>query len=179
MKRFVSLFLTVALLLSLFVGCSKATPSKGLSIEAFAERLNLVCDALGYEPYKITSKDIVVKRHSFSSTMLSGMFEVSGTLTDNVIESFSIRFSDELKSYLSDSQDLENVLLSTFFIESLLVLAFTDIYETVDKEDATDFMTETLFPSFETVQKIGDYKLNSFFDTSAKASAVVSLTLLS
>ena len=178
MRRILCLLLIVSLLLPLF-SCSPAPSGKGLSLPDYVERLNVLCDSLGYADYKTTEKAFYKKTHTFSASLLSGLFEVTGTLSGNEIQSLSVSFSASLVEFIENADDRDSVLLSTFYLSTLLLLPMTEEYETADKEDAMTFLSETVFPSFEGVRKVGEYKLNSYFANQEKTSAVLTLTVLS
>ena len=71
MRRILCLLLIVSLLLPLF-SCSPAQSGKGLSLPDYVERLNVLCDSLGYADYTSVTDVFEMRAASMIKTPIPG-----------------------------------------------------------------------------------------------------------
>ena len=165
MKRLVALAAALLLAALPLVSCA-AGDSAADVVTAYRERFNTLCAELGYDAYFASQADVDVSGDTFTVTMMTGLFTVTGEVKSGRIEALTVALNTSAKTYIDISDDRDAAQLSVFFMASLPVLALTDDYETLDIADVQQFVTETALPSLETVQLVGNYKLRTSYTLS-------------
>ena len=158
MKRLVALLAALVIVTLPLASCGTAETTFDAA-DAYRERFNTLCAELGYDAYFMSQADVDTIGDTFTAVMMTGLFTVSGAVKADRIESLTVALNDSARTYIEISDDKDAARLSVFFMASLPILALTDEYETLDVEDVQAFVVNTVLPSLDEVQLVGDYKL--------------------
>lgn len=175
MKRFFALCLALLTVLS-FAGCSSGKADD--AAEWFLSRYNALVTEMGFESYALSESDLTVKGDTFSGIFLSGLFHVEGKAKDGTLTELTVTFTDGLLEYVRTSEDAEAAVLESLYTGTMVVLALSEDYETLDDEKREAFLLETLVPSFTAAQRVGDYMLKSEFTDASESGCRIRLTLI-
>ena len=163
--RIFALVLAAVMLALPLVSCAAPETTQSAA-DAYRERFNTLCAELGYDVYFASQADVDVSGNTFTAVMMTGLFTVTGEIKDGSVEALTVTLNKSAKTYIDISDDRDAAELSVLFMASLPILALTDEYETLDIQDVQQFVTDTVLPSLEKVQLVGDYKLKTSYTLS-------------
>ncbi len=181
MKRSLSLLAALLLAVLPLAGCASRKDEVRQAAFRFAERYNTLVTENGYAVYAVTEDDIEIGSNGFSVALVSGLVLAEGTVSDGKLVTLTVSFTESMRNYISGEGENApgETSANALYLESFVLVAMSDAYETADVEDIAAFVGDVLLPSFSSVQRVGAYKMRSTVSKPDFSDAVSRLDLLS